>query len=705
MPSPRKLRGSSPSSKRKRMRLDAARAKAAGMTAKARDDIHKSMVLKWAATLTLASVLADTTRRIVAQGKTLVVEATCAVCGAWKSLMHFWPGADAKAMKTAPSGGEPVVNSREHGCGCNVEGALVPAHCKSRKSSGCAAKPFGSYSMYGTLDDPSAWCSPCAAIEYAQRGTPHEQRANLQDKCQRCKLMQPNYGLVGDPRMWCGPCSALEYTERGITLEGRADVLARCQRCKLVVPSLGLAGNPRMWCSPCAVVEYQERNTPMEQRVDANIKCQRCKRVVPSFGLKDNPKMWCGPCAYLEYAARDTPLVQRADAHPKCQRCNLVQPNYGIIGDPRKWCGPCSDIEYAVRGTPQEQRADATPKCQRCKLVRPNYGLVDDPRKWCGPCSVLEYAARGTPLEQRADVQPKCQRCKRVQPNYGIGDDPRKWCGPCSVMEYAERDTPLAQRADTLPKCQRCDRVQPNYGLVDDPRKWCGPCSVVEYAERDTPLEDRADSQAKCAHEGCNTRPNAGTPAAPRAWCAPHARLHWIEHATPATDRINSSGRMATASRSYSRVSIDYLDWLAVQLGTPIQHAESKDDDRDELLGEHKLAVAGSKWRADGFIKQHKLAIEFHGCAWHGCPACFPDRARVMLGKTMEERYAATAARTAEIRAAGYAVAEVWEHEWSDMLADEDARAAHVASVRRSMGEAVEAPRKKQRLMTDFQVQ
>ena len=143
---------------------------------------------------------------------------------------------------------------------------------------------------------------------------------------------------------------------------------------------------------------------------------------------------------------------------------------------------------------------------------------------------------------------------------------------------------------------------------------------------------------------------------------------------------------MPTTSKSYSRVSINFLDWLALELGVHIQHAESKDGDENSE-GEHKLLVPGRKFKADGYceIEGVRVCIEFHGCAWHGCTECFVDRDTVLKDKTRDERLRETQVRAEAVRAAGYKLVEIWEHEWDDIENDKALKAAFVARVRKQL--------------------
>lgn len=59
--------------------------------------------------------------------------------------------------------------------------------------------------------------------------------------------------------------------------------------------------------------------------------------------------------------------------------------------------------------------------------------------------------------------------------------------------------------------------------------------------------------------------------------------------------------------------------------------------------------------KLDGFVDRgagrRPLALEFYGCAWHGCPECFKDRKRICAnGKTAEMNYEGTIEREQVIK-------------------------------------------------------
>ena len=74
----------------------------------------------------------------------------------------------------------------------------------------------------------------------------------------------------------------------------------------------------------------------------------------------------------------------------------------------------------------------------------------------------------------------------------------------------------------------------------------------------------------------------------------------------------------------------------------------------------------GERWilgaPVDGYDPKSKTIFQYHGCWWHGCRRCFPDRdKRIAHGKTREELYMATLERTRALINAGHRVIEKWE--------------------------------------------
>ena len=107
---------------------------------------------------------------------------------------------------------------------------------------------------------------------------------------------------------------------------------------------------------------------------------------------------------------------------------------------------------------------------------------------------------------------------------------------------------------------------------------------------------------------------------------------------------------------SASKESILWLNYVAENWKIRIHHATS--------------GHGGERWiekrPVDGYNHERKLVLQYHGCRWHGCRKCYPDRNQIIEhgDKTVEELYQATVKRTAHLRKAGYKVVECWSCQW-----------------------------------------
>ena len=107
-----------------------------------------------------------------------------------------------------------------------------------------------------------------------------------------------------------------------------------------------------------------------------------------------------------------------------------------------------------------------------------------------------------------------------------------------------------------------------------------------------------------------------------------------------------------------SKESIQWLEYVAKNWKIPIHHAMS--------------GHGGERWiekrPVDGYNHEKNLVLQYHGCYWHGCPKCYPDRNKIIDrgDKTREDLFLATKRRTAYLRKAGYKVIEYWACEVGD---------------------------------------
>ena len=89
-------------------------------------------------------------------------------------------------------------------------------------------------------------------------------------------------------------------------------------------------------------------------------------------------------------------------------------------------------------------------------------------------------------------------------------------------------------------------------------------------------------------------------------------------------------------------------------------HGRERWLERDDASGKMKASPV------DGYNQETRTVFQYHGCAFHGCPKCFPEhREQTVLAseKTAEQLYEATVNRTKFLRKMGYKVNEAWSCE------------------------------------------
>ena len=112
-----------------------------------------------------------------------------------------------------------------------------------------------------------------------------------------------------------------------------------------------------------------------------------------------------------------------------------------------------------------------------------------------------------------------------------------------------------------------------------------------------------------------------------------------------------------------SKESIQWLEYVAKHWKIPIHHAMS--------------GHGGERWiekrPVDGYNHEKKLVFQYHGCYWHGCPKCYPDRNKIIErgDRTREDLFQATKRRTAYLRKEGYKVIECWACEVGDKYVEQ----------------------------------
>ena len=113
-------------------------------------------------------------------------------------------------------------------------------------------------------------------------------------------------------------------------------------------------------------------------------------------------------------------------------------------------------------------------------------------------------------------------------------------------------------------------------------------------------------------------------------------------------------------SINHSNVALEWLTWCQKQQAHHIEHAGN--------AGEYR--IPGTHFHVDGFDGTTNTVYEFHGCFWHGCPRCYPNRHETHLrhyDRTMQDVYETTQQRIQQLREQGYNVVEMWECDWTHL--------------------------------------
>ena len=113
------------------------------------------------------------------------------------------------------------------------------------------------------------------------------------------------------------------------------------------------------------------------------------------------------------------------------------------------------------------------------------------------------------------------------------------------------------------------------------------------------------------------------------------------------------------AFNSFIKTSPQCHEWLEKEekrLGFHIHHASCGHGGERCLLGSP----------VDGYEPKSRTVFEFHGCFYHGCPRCVKTKRNeiTLIGKTPNQLYYATLAKTAVLRRAGFNVVEKWGCEY-----------------------------------------
>lgn len=97
----------------------------------------------------------------------------------------------------------------------------------------------------------------------------------------------------------------------------------------------------------------------------------------------------------------------------------------------------------------------------------------------------------------------------------------------------------------------------------------------------------------------------------------------------------------------------------------PVLHKHLENGVEGYTGSEHIIRT--TKYRADGYIAERNLVIEFHGNLWHGYPEDHPKHHLMSsaVGRSNSNLFRETMDRMAVIKSLGYEVWYVWEHDFA----------------------------------------
>ena len=436
---------------------------------------------------------------------------------------------------------------------------------------------------------------------------------------------------TNSPARLCKTCKSTDHVDTRQAL---------CMKCLEEIPtvgkkprqaSFGFEVGKRLWCRTHAPTGAGNvSKAPCEH--------QGCS-IQPSYGFEhDRKSRWCRN--HKAVGAID--LISKLCEYGGCS----IQPVYGYKKEAkRRWCRTHSpsDTVNLLAGTCENVDCD----------IEPNFGLESEgKRRWCGAHKV----------DVAVDVTSK--RCEflgcSIIPCFGLkADGVRRWCQKHS----REGAVALGGKRCEYPECEN----RPVFGQAEDGIiRWCG----------DHKMNGSSDlMHAQCEHSGCGVRPLYGLLSESLGrWCLTHGPTDKVfvgkdccvvcKKRPGSLVSLNTEGLLCASCLTgkvfgASAISLEWLGFIAAKDNVNIQTALHSH-------GEKRVEAGGKRYKVDGFCQETRTVYEFHGCLYHSCEMCYPDRTalnsilkrphHIVWKKTVEKREA--------IMAAGYNYVEILECVW-----------------------------------------
>ena len=179
---------------------------------------------------------------------------------------------------------------------------------------------------------------------------------------------------------------------------------------------------------------------------------------------------------------------------------------------------------------------------------------------------------------------------------------------------------------------------------------------MVDYCKSDVVL-----LKAGCEKFAQEFQANVGfNPFEKCTTIASACNLYWRKHhVKPGQIAVEPPQGWRGARVNQSQVALEWLCWKEGESADRIKHVRNG--------GEQTVLTPAAAYFVDGFDAETNTVYEFHGCLFHGCPKCHPnrdDKHYCSPDRTLEELYQATWNKSRCLRLNGYIVKECWECEW-----------------------------------------
>ena len=136
--------------------------------------------------------------------------------------------------------------------------------------------------------------------------------------------------------------------------------------------------------------------------------------------------------------------------------------------------------------------------------------------------------------------------------------------------------------------------------------------------------------------------------------------LYWRKHhVKPDQIAVEAPQGWRGARVNQSQVALEWMYWEESKIEKEGASADRIKHVRNR--GEQTVLTPATAYSVDGFDAETNTVYEFHGCLFHGCPKCHPnrdDKHYCFPDRTLEELYQATWNKTRCLRLNGYIVKE-----------------------------------------------